>query len=266
MDFNKADPPIRRAVTGVSVSLIALILAACSGEANARRLQPPEGWRNAVRDQSQAAADRARQASETLLRRSPAAIAPPLAQGIWFSRRQALREDVRTVPPGIRRKLAPYFDEAVLNSTRWTVAGQDLGVGTLLARWYYEEGAVTLRDVIVFSDAEVARNTWLWAHELAHVEQYRRYGVQGFAQRYAQDWRALEREANSRAFAITADIRTRRAARSKPRAAITRRMEDMLSDETQEQPSAAAGTTGRDDLAPPGEDRPTPKAASAPPP
>lgn len=206
-----------------------LVVAACSGEPNDVRLQPPEGWRDAVRGQSQAAADRARQASEDLLRRSPAAVAPGLAQGIRFSRRQALREDVRDIPPNIRTVLEPYFDEEILAATRWTLAGQDLGAGSLLARWYYEEGAVTLNDVIVFSGEDVARNVWLWAHELAHVEQYRRYGVDGFARRYAEDWRALETEASQRAFAITADIRARRAARPTPVSAIVERVEEMLS-------------------------------------
>ncbi|MBU2136882.1 MAG: DUF4157 domain-containing protein, partial [Alphaproteobacteria bacterium] len=103
-----------------------------------------------------------------------------------------------------------------------------LGLGSILARWYYEEGAVTLQDVIVFSDAAVARNVWLWAHELAHMEQYRRLGAQGFAARYAADWRALEAEANRRAFAITADIRARRAARPSPVAAVMDSLADML--------------------------------------
>ncbi len=228
-------------------ALAALLLSACSGEAAELRLQPPKGWREAVRAESRLAAEQARRASEALLRRSPAAVAPPLAAGIRFSRSQALREDVRRPPPEVREALAPYFEPAVLDSTRWSLAGHDLGAGTLLARWYYEEGAVTLRDVIVFSDAEVARNIWLWAHELAHVEQYRRYGIDGFARRYAADWRALEAEANARAFAVTADIRARRAARPRPMAAVVERMEDMLEpltdggSEARESDAAAGG-------------------------
>ena len=210
------------------VALAAVLLSACSGETREIHLRPPEGWRDAVRAESRAAAAQARRASEALLRRSPAAVAPPLAAGIRFSRAQALREDVRRMPPEVRKALEPYFQPEVLDSTRWSLAGHDFGVGTLLARWYYEEGAVTLRDVIVFSDAQVAKNVWLWAHELAHVEQYRRYGIDGFARRYAADWRSLEAEANARAFAITADLRARRAARARPMAAVVDQVEDML--------------------------------------
>lgn len=223
----RADTSLRGLGAGFA-ALCALLLSACSGETREIHLRPPDGWRDAVRAESRAAAARARQASETLLRRSPAAVAPPLAAGIRFSRSQALRNDVRRLPPEVRKALEPYFEPQLLDTTRWSLAGQDLGVGTLLARWYYEEGAVTLRDVIVFSDDEVARNVWLWAHELAHVEQYRRYGIDGFARRYATDWRALEAEANARAFAITADIRARRQARPRPMAAVVDEVEDML--------------------------------------
>lgn len=223
----RTDPILRRLAAGLAI-LSAALLSACSGETREIHLRPPDGWRDAVRAESRAAAAQARRASEALLRRSPAAVAPPLAAGIRFSRSQALRDDVRRVPPEVRKALEPYFEPEVLNSTRWSLAGHDLGAGTLLARWYYEEGAVTLRDVIVFSDAQVARNVWLWAHELAHVEQYRRYGIDGFARRYATDWRALEAEANARAFAITADIRARRAVRPRPMAAVVDQVEDML--------------------------------------
>ena len=47
----------------------------------------------------------------------------------------------------------------------------------------------------------------MWAHELAHVEQYRRMGVDGFAAAYITDWRAIEREATRRADRVTAAIR-----------------------------------------------------------
>lgn len=209
-------------------ALAAMLLSACSGETREIHLRPPDGWRDAVRAESRAAAAQARRTSEALLRRSPGAVAPPLAAGIRFSRAQALRDDVRRMPPEIHKALEPYFGPEILDSTRWSLAGDDLGVGTLLARWYYEEGAVTLRDVIVFSDAKVARNVWLWAHELAHVEQYRRYGIDGFARRYAADWRALEAEATARAFAITADIRAKQAARPRPMAAAVDQVEGML--------------------------------------
>ena len=128
----RADTSLRGLGAGFA-ALCALLLSACSGETREIHLRPPDGWRDAVRAESRAAAARARQASETLLRRSPAAVAPPLAAGIRFSRSQALRNDVRRLPPEVRKALEPYFEPQLLDTTRWSLAGQDLGVGTLLS-------------------------------------------------------------------------------------------------------------------------------------
>jgi len=219
----------RRTGRGLGLALMAaLSLAACSGEPDAVHLRPPAEWRASLEQTARRAAGEARGVSEEVLRRSPVITGPALAQAIRFSRAQALTQTPKPIPDKIGAALAPYFSDDILERARWTTAGQDLGLGSILARWYYVEGAVTLQDVIVFSDAAVARNVWLWAHELAHMEQYRRLGTQGFAARYAADWRGLEAEANRRAFAITADIRARRAARPSPMATVMDSLAGML--------------------------------------
>jgi uncharacterized protein DUF4157 len=45
---------------------------------------------------------------------------------------------------------------------------------------------VTLIDVIIFRDEQQAADPVLWAHELTHVEQYDRLGVEAFAVQYLQ--------------------------------------------------------------------------------
>lgn len=210
------------------VGLAGLVIAGCSGEPSEAQLRPPSEWRATVEESARFAADRTRRVSEEVLRRSPAIAAPALAQTIRFSRAEALRQTPEPMPEDIRAALSPYFDDEILEQAQWTLAGQDHGLGSLLARWYYDEGAVTLHDVIVFSDAGVAQNVWLWAHELAHMEQYRRMGLDGFAVRYVTDWRLLEAQASSRAFAITADIRAQRAARPSPVKAVMETVGDML--------------------------------------
>ena len=62
--------------------------------------------------------------------------------------------------------------------------------------------AVTLGDVILFRDAHLAEDPLLWAHELTHVEQYRRLGVETFATRYLQQAWVLEDEATTKAHLI----------------------------------------------------------------
>lgn len=135
-----------------------------------------------------------------------------IASSIRFSRAQALVGGAEPAPSDIRRELAPYFGEDLLDEVRWTLADNRLSLGSVLASWYFDEAAVTLQDVLVFSSPEASRNLWLWAHEMAHVEQYRRWGVNGFSTRYAADWAGVEREANRRADEVIADIRLQREA------------------------------------------------------
>jgi len=67
-----------------------------------------------------------------------------------------------------------------------------------LARLLEQGGAaqaVTLIDVVVFRDQAGAADPSLWAHELAHVDQYRRWGVISFAVRYTRNTNQVEDEA-----------------------------------------------------------------------
>jgi len=66
--------------------------------------------------------------------------------------------------------------------------------------------AVTLGDVILFRDTRLAADPLLWAHELTHVEQYRRLGVEGFALRYVQQAWVLEQEAITKANTIKSQL------------------------------------------------------------
>ena len=70
--------------------------------------------------------------------------------------------------------------------------GQTLYAGIFRIR---NTKALTLGDVIVFRDAEVARDPRIWAHELTHAVQYDRWGTSGFAEHYVRDLKAVEDEA-----------------------------------------------------------------------
>jgi hypothetical protein len=58
---------------------------------------------------------------------------------------------------------------------------------------------VTLDDVIVFKTEDASKNRRLFAHELAHVDQYQELGIGEFARRYAADPDPLEKEASRKA-------------------------------------------------------------------
>jgi hypothetical protein len=119
----------------------------------------------------------------------------PIRGWIEASRNAAANTAVQSIPDNIRTRLAPLFPPHVLHKARYTT---DVGaVGSL--QWFTHEqqdgGAITLDNIIVFFDGrdvnceyadpqKKAACIWLWAHELEHVLQYDRLGIEGFAQAY----------------------------------------------------------------------------------
>jgi hypothetical protein len=123
-----------------------------------------------------------------------------LAAWITESRRAALRDGVAALPPGIRSQLEGFVPDDILDVVRWRVGGSSqLALQTHLSRLGLV--AVTLADVVVFSDEETALNdAGLWAHELRHVMQYRACGITEFARSYVRHHDRLEEDA--RAYAL----------------------------------------------------------------
>jgi hypothetical protein len=119
-----------------------------------------------------------------------------LAQWITESRQQMLSAGTRPVPPQIAQGLAGYFPPELLREVRYRSGGStEISLPGLMFQ-YGDAAAITLIDVVMFrSEADAQTDTKLWAHELTHVMQYRRWGVDGFAARYVADSNAVEREA-----------------------------------------------------------------------
>ncbi|MDV7213348.1 eCIS core domain-containing protein [Azotobacter beijerinckii] len=177
-------------VTGLVLGLCTGLLASAGGGVPAgsseldelhrqiRALIPSAGSGNAI--------------DETLLQ----AGVPVLQELIVGSRDEALRSGVRPMPPDIRRQLAGFLPERVLAAARYRVqGGEDLTLQSNLIR-YGDAQAITLDYVIVFESSDDAlHNPTLWAHELTHVDQYQRWGIQEFSARYLRDYQAVEREA-----------------------------------------------------------------------
>lgn len=68
-----------------------------------------------------------------------------------------------------------YYPEALLKPVRWRVGLS--ADGSLPARLFQAYGrALTLDDVIIFRDDATARDPVIWAHEVAHIQQYQRWG------------------------------------------------------------------------------------------
>ena len=122
-----------------------------------------------------------------------------LAIAIKLGRLEASRTGTKPVPDRLKRMFRDHYPDEVLDEARWRVAEPGSRLGRVLSRWPVKEGAVTLGNVIVFKTDKAARNHGLFAHELVHVTQYRKLGVDEFARRYAADPEPIEQEARTKA-------------------------------------------------------------------
>jgi hypothetical protein len=119
-----------------------------------------------------------------------------LARMIDDARQQAIANGVRPVPALVYRSLLGYFPADLLRKCRFAAGGSPALTLPALAFSYGDATAITLGDVVLFKSERVAQdNLKVWAHELTHVMQYQRWGVEGFAERYVRDSASVEREA-----------------------------------------------------------------------
>lgn len=121
--------------------------------------------------------------------------APALSRWLAASAETATRGGVSPVPPEIRTALEGFVDDATLERLRYRIGGGGVTSIQALAFLHPHIRAVTLDGVIVFRDAENAAKPRYWVHEIAHLEQIRRSGLEGFARRYIADAGAVEAEA-----------------------------------------------------------------------
>jgi hypothetical protein len=123
-----------------------------------------------------------------------------LASLLEAARAQAIADGVRPIPALVYRGLLGYFPSIVLRHVRYAT-GHTEGLNLPALTFTYGDAvAMTLGDVILFRDERAAQTDLkLWAHELTHVMQYQRWGMDGFAARYVQDSAAVEHEAYANA-------------------------------------------------------------------
>jgi len=135
----------------------------------------------------------------------------PLAAAIAVSASE-YRVSAKPVPAHIRARMAPYYPANVLERAKYGIGslGINLPDAIINARKFFagEEYAVTVDDVIVFPKMPNDDQTGLlwWAHELEHVSQYTRWGVNTFAYRYITGWNEVESEAVQKADEVLAKL------------------------------------------------------------
>lgn len=112
------------------------------------------------------------------------------------ARQQAIADGVRPIPTTVYRSLLGYFPAALLQKCRFAAGGSRTLTVPALAFSYGDPTAVAVGDVVLFKNDRVAEGDLkVWAHELTHVMQYQRWGIEGFAERYVRDSAAVEQEA-----------------------------------------------------------------------
>jgi hypothetical protein len=111
------------------------------------------------------------------------------------ARQQAIADGVRPIPPSVYRALLGYFPAALLQKCRFAGDARALTMPAL-AFSYGDAASVTLGDVVLFKTERTAETDLkLWAHELTHMMQFQRWGIDGFADRYVRDSGSVEQEA-----------------------------------------------------------------------
>jgi hypothetical protein len=124
--------------------------------------------------------------------------APILAGLIQASRADARNAGVYPIPNHIKNRLRGYFDDSLLSSIRYRVGqGHELSLQANSFR-FGDAVAIALIDTIVFSNSyDSQNNVVLWAHEIAHIQQYNSWGLMDFAKRYLRDYGGVEAGADN---------------------------------------------------------------------
>lgn len=136
--------------------------------------------------------------------------AAALARLIDSARQEVIADGVRPIPPLVYRSLLGYFPAALLQRCRFATGRSRALMLPSLAFSYGDATAITLGDVVLFKADKVAQSDLkVWAHELTHVMQYQRWGIDGFADRYVRDTKAVEQEAIDNANRFIAWLPTR---------------------------------------------------------
>jgi hypothetical protein len=121
--------------------------------------------------------------------------APLFARWLTASADAAVSGGVSPMPAEIRKALNGFVEPVLLERVRYRIGATGLTSMQALAFVHPHTRAIALDGVVVFRDQENAAKPRYWVHEIVHLEQIRRWGVQGFAARYIRDAAAVEAEA-----------------------------------------------------------------------
>ena len=112
-----------------------------------------------------------------------------VAAGIIASHDAVIAGGGRPIPASLRKTLRRWYPDDLLNAVRWTSLRGLIKQLLQDSQMNFDDNtlAITMIDVVIFRNDDLAYDGALWAHELYHVQQYREWGVFGFAKRWVEN-------------------------------------------------------------------------------
>ena len=134
--------------------------------------------------------------------------AAPLAAALRAAR-ESHYNNSKPIPEDVKRALAPYFNSSILNRARYAVGTVQITLPNFIGQgnaFMGNDYAVVVDDIIVFNSnpPSFSESSFWWVHEMQHVEQYEKWGVERFAFNYIRDLgSSIERDADNKARRVT---------------------------------------------------------------
>lgn len=132
-------------------------------------------------------------ATNTLLGQDPLQIiAMPLAAAIREAQERHIA-NAKPLPKDVKERLAGLYSKEVLDQARYVIGDIEFtlpnGIGKA-HKFMGREIGVVVGNVIVFSTDPKGfwDNPFWWGHEIKHVEQYSKWGIEEFALRYVKNY------------------------------------------------------------------------------
>jgi len=138
--------------------------------------------------------------------------AAPLAGAIRAARERHAGS-AKPLPDDVKQALSAHFDPETINRAKYAVGTVEITLPNFIGRgnkFMGNDYAVVVDDIIVFNSPPPSYEdgSFWWSHEVAHVDQYRRWDVESFSFRYLRDLGSyIEGEADSKAQSVTGNAK-----------------------------------------------------------
>lgn len=113
----------------------------------------------------------------------------PVAASMIAARNAIMNRSPQRIPEHLKVRLRTWYPDDLMNSVRWSTDWNLVQNTLQTAQMNINPStqAITLINAVVFRDGGSAQDLALWAHELYHVQQYRQWGVFGFAKQWVDN-------------------------------------------------------------------------------